>query len=171
MQDITVALRNASGLYLHRCSGCIPGVKDNLKQNTVFCRIKEEEVLSKGSAHWKLQKLDNGNYALKSNNGNYLSRVSGGIPDVKPELNPNGIFTAVEAANPDELPKFAQFTIERLDFNGTYALKNASNDKYLGRLSGGIPSVRTDAELNPNNVFARLEEIKATAQWTIIILP
>ena len=171
MQDITVALRNANGLYLSRCSGCIPDVKDNLRQNTVFCFVKEEEVLSKGAAHWKLQKLDNGNYALKSNNDNYLSRVSGGIPDVKPELNPNGIFTAVEETNPDALPKFAQFTLERLDFNSTYALKNVSNDKYLSRVSGGIPGVRTNEELNPNNVFAVAEGIQATAQWTIIILP
>lgn len=168
MQDITVALRADNGNYLSRCSGCIPGLKEDLRTETIFVHVPEDKLLSTGAAHWKLQKLDNGKYALKASNGKYLARCAGGIPQVKDALNTLNIFTHVEATDPDQLPGAAQFTLERLDFNATYALKPGGGN-YLARCGGAIPDVKE--ELKDKSVFCHAETLVNPAKWTIIILP
>ena len=168
MQDITVALRADNGNYLSRCSGCIPDLKDELKQEAIFVHVPEDKLLSTGAAHWKLQKLDNGKYALKADSGKYLSRCSGCIHNIKDELKPLTIFSHVEATDPDQLPGAAQFTLERLDFNGTYALKPGGGN-YLSRCAGCTP-VATE-NLKDQSVFCHAESLVNPAKWTIIILP
>lgn len=168
MQDITVALRADNGNYLSRCSGCIPGLKEDLRTETVFLHVSEDKLLNTAPAQWKLQKLDNGKYALKADDGKYLSRCQGGNPGVPDNLNAYGIFTHVEATDPDKLPGAAQFTLERLDFNGTYALKPGGGN-YLSRCAGCTPVANDD--LKDKSVFCHAETLVNPAKWTIIILP
>lgn len=146
----------------------MPGLSEKVKKETIFIHVEEEQLLDQKAAHFKLQKLDNGKYALKANSDKYLSRCSGCIPGVKEDLKQDGIFTHVEADNPDAVVGPAQFTLERLDFNSTYALK-ASNGKYLSRCNGCMPGVSED--LKQDSVFAHAEDIVGAAKWTIIILP
>jgi hypothetical protein len=168
MQDITVASRADNGNYLSRCSGCIPNVYPELAQETVFVHVPEDKLLSTGAAHWKLQKLDNGKYALKADSGKYLARCAGGNPGAAKDLNDLGIFTHVTATNPDQLPDAAQFTLERLDFNGTYSLKPGGGN-YLSRCAGCTPTANEG--LKDQSIFCHAKTLVNPAKWTIIILP
>jgi hypothetical protein len=58
--DITIALKADSGNFAARCNKCIP---QEAYPDNVAVHVSDP---SKAFAQWHLQKLDNGNYALKS---------------------------------------------------------------------------------------------------------
>lgn len=153
-QDIKIALRSDSGKFAARCTGCIP---KELYPDNMAVHVTD---VNQPFAQWYLQKLSNGNYALKSvDSGKYAARCRDCIPGA---LYPDSVF--VQATDPNQ--PFAQWKLERLS-NGKYALKSADSGKYAARCTGCAPGATY-----PDNVFVHETNVNsAWAQWEIIIIP
>jgi Ricin-type beta-trefoil lectin domain-like len=152
--DITIALKADSGNFAARCNKCIP---QEAYPDNVAVHVSD---LSKAYAQWHLQKLDNGNYALKSiDSGKYAARCNNCIPGA---AYPDSVFVHVD----DPQPAYAQWKLERLS-NGKYALKSADSGKYFARCNNCAPGASY-----PDNVFVHSTSASDPwAQWEIIIIP
>lgn len=66
-----IALQSDNGKYLSRCLGCW---KNSKNLNSAFIHIDVPQ--DNPWALWKPERLSNGRWALKADNGNYLARCS-----------------------------------------------------------------------------------------------
>ena len=86
------ALRADSGHYVGRCHGCIPGAR---YPNSLFVHVKAAALMGSPWAHFDLQRLNNGKYALQADSGHYVGRCHGCIPGAR---YPNSLFVHVLSA-------------------------------------------------------------------------
>lgn len=153
--DLKIGLKADTGKYAARCNNCIPN--ESYPDNVAV----HGTDLSKQYVQWYIQKLDNGNYALKSvDSGKYAARCNNCIPDAS---YPDSVFVHVT----DPGPAYAQWVLTRLA-NGKYALRSADSGKYFARCNGCAPG-----SSYPDNVFVHLKDPSGApyAQWEIILLP
>ncbi|MDJ0800591.1 MAG: hypothetical protein QNJ51_27925 [Calothrix sp. MO_167.B12] len=155
MAGIKVALKADSGNYAARCNNCIPG---GAYPDSVFVHVTD--LAGSPWAHWEIEHLDNGKYALKADSGKYMARCNNCISD---GAYPDSVF--VHATNPNGEP-WAQWEIERLD-NGKYTLK-ADSGNYAARCNNCVPG-----GAYPDNVMVHSTNPSGEpwAQWEIIFLP
>ncbi len=155
-----IALRADTGNYLTRCNGCYRGAA---YPDSATMHITQAVLASSPYAHWTLEKLANGKYALRTDTGNYLARCNGGIPNA---AHPDSAMVHVSGAQLKDSP-WAQWTIEKLG-NGKFALRG-DNGNYLARCYGCVPGAAY-----PDGAFLHIgkDQVNAApyAQWTFVLV-
>ena len=156
-QPKKVAIKADNGGWWGRCNQCQKSVNDAYP-DTIMIGEKTDTAKVPGQ-HFDMHKLKDGKVAFKADTGNWVGMCTDCIVNgAKKDF----ITVHVKGDNPDDLPSWAKFQVEKLGFDKV-ALK-ADNGKYVARCNSCSPGAAY-----PEQVTAHMEDTsEPSAQWELV---